>query len=226
MPPCSRCGAESRPEAKFCEYCGTRTEDAQATPGQVPPAQPKDQANQTAEPGRRFGEETVRIGESLGSGIADWWDATLGILSPIVLGSFGMVLLLFGLFVTEVAESRTDDPQIWDERGDLIVANFVLLAGLIYLESFHIYFYRRYRVTYRWIGPIVSAALVTLWAWVLAQVLIVAGRNSEHPRLRDAGELLESLLVAVFILGALVGYAILWFSLVSPANWDEPRRKD
>jgi len=42
----------------------------------------------------------------------------------------------------------------------------------------------------------------------------------------DAGRLLESLLIAIFVVGMFIGYAILWFSLVSPANWDKPEPKN
>ena len=223
---CSRCGADNTLDSKFCRYCGTPVGDMQATPHQGAPAPPKDFAQGIADAGKRLGDEMGPIGERFGRDIANWWDSTLGILSPVVLGFFGVVLILFGLFVTDIIASRADSPQFWEGLGDFIVNNFLVLAGLMFLGAFHMYFYRRYRTTFRWLGPIVSAAIFTGWAWVFAQVLILAGRHSEHPGFGDAGRLIESLLILIFVFGVLVGYAILWFSLVSPANWDKPEQKN
>jgi len=223
---CSRCGADNTLGSKFCRYCGTPVGDMQATPHQGAPVPPKDFAQGIADAGKRLGDEMGRIGERFGRDIANWWDSTLGILSPVVLGFFGVVLILFGLFVTDIIASRADSPQFWEGLGDFIVNNFLVLAGLMFLGAFHMYFYRRYRTTFRWLGPIVSAVIFTGWAWVFAQVLILAGRHSEHPGFGDAGRLIESLLILIFVFGVLVGYAILWFSLVSPANWDKPEQKN
>jgi len=143
-----------------------------------------------------------------------------------VFGFFGVVLILFGLLVIDTLASRSETPQFWGALADFIVDNLLLLVGLMFLGAFHGYFYRRYRGTFRWIGPIPIAVIFTAWAWVLAQVLILAGRHSDHQVLEYAGELLNGLLIAIFVLGVIVGYAILWFSLVSPANWDEPKKRD
>jgi len=223
---CGRCGADNPPDFKFCKYCGTPAGGGQAPACHCQDAQSEDAAERIEAAGDRFGEKMDRWGERFGRDIFNWWDTTLGVLSPIIMGFFGIILMLFGLFVTDLVESRADNPLFWRELGDFTVDNFLLLVGLMFLGSFHGYFYRRYRMTYRWIGPILSAAIVTLWAWVLAQLLMIAGQNSEHHGFFDAGELLESLLVAIFVLGILVAYAILWFSLVSPVNWDKPERKN
>jgi len=167
-----------------------------------------------------------RPGFGFGRGLADWWLSKLGVLAPLIMGSFGIVLILFGLLVTDIVASREDSPQFWDELGDFIVANFLLLAGLMFAGAFHGYFYMRYRASYRWVGPIVSAALFTAWAWVFAQALILAGRFSDHPEFGDVGRWIEALLVAIFVFGVLVAYAILWFSLVSPSNWDKPESRN
>lgn len=223
---CSRCGADNTPDSKFCKYCGTPFGEAHAPSQPVVSPSPKDFAQGVSESGKRIGDEMGRMGERFGKDISEWWDTTLGILSPIVIGFFGVILILFGWFVTDVVASRSDAPQFWEELADFIVDNFLLLAGVMFVGAFHTYFYRRYRRTYRWIAPVVTAAIVTAWAWVLAQVLVLAGHHSEHPGFGDAGELLEALLVAILILGVIVGYAMVWFSLVSPANWDKPERKD
>lgn len=168
------------------------------------------------------------FGKGSGSTLKDlsrWWDETLGIMSPILFGVFGVVLIVLALFLADVIAERSDQPQFWRELIDFGRDNFLLLVGLMFLGSFQAYFYRRYHSIFKWINPFVIGVVVVAWAWVLAQVLIIAGRNSEHPGFGDAGELLESLLLVVFVLAVITGYAIVWFGLVSPANWDKPENK-
>ena len=223
---CSRCGADNTPDSLFCKYCGTPLGNVQAAPQPGAPPPPTDLSQRMAETGKELGDEIGRIGQRFGTGIAHWWYSTLGILSPIILGFIWVVMVHFALLITDMIASKSESPQFWKEVGNLIADDFLLLAGLMFAGSFHVYFYVKYRRIYRWIAPVSAAAMVTAWAWVLAQVLILAGLHSEHPGFGDAGELLETILIAIFVLGILVGYAMLWFSLVSPANWDKPERRD
>lgn len=221
---CSRCGADNTPDSRFCKYCGTRFGDVALLSPQTPPQNTP--ARSVADTGKRLGDELGRMGGMLGKNMADWWITTMGILSPILFGIFGVVVIIFGLFVTDTIASNSDSPQFWDGLHDFIIDRFLLLTGLMFLGAFHGYLYWRYRRNYRWIGPIVSATIFTAWAWVVAQVLLLAGRYSEQKEFGDVGRFLEAVLVLVFVLALLTGYAIVWFSLVSPANWDKPEPKN
>ncbi len=204
---CPRCGVENSPDSKYCKSCGNPIADE---PGLRPDAPFKSFAD-------RFGREPWTGGGSFSSG----WVRTLGLVAPLIVAMSLMVAFVLALFVVGMIASASDHPAFWNDLADFMADYFWLFLGLIALGAFQGFFMYVYRPTFKWVNPIVSAIAVVGWLWILAQVLHLAAADASHPGLDTLSSLTVLVLPAVFVLAVIMGYMFVWFSLVSPSNWDK-----
>lgn len=232
MVQCRACGRENSEDAKYCRYCGAllqtsaQSEYVPYLPPPAPPAgslgPPADLGQRMSEAGRRFGEEMGRMGKEMGeqarrsavrAGI--WWDRVFGLLSPVVLGLIGLLVLLIFVLVASAAASVSHHERFLRDLVDFIGANILIFVGLIFLNSFSNYFNRRYRRYYRWVFPVALGIGFVGWFWIFAEVLEIAHTDALGPsELGTASLLIEVVLPLLFLLVVAIGYLALLFDVV------------
>jgi len=167
--------------------------------------------------GKRVGDGFEKLGKTLeekvdrrGKDFQNWWDHSLGILSPVVAGAFCAIVVLVLIFIADAIASASDHRQFWEELADFGLDNFLLLVGLGFFGSFNDYFNRRHKKTYRWIYPPVSGVLCVAWFWVLSQVLDITATTRGHPSLTDLSDFIELMLPVIFVLVLVIGYSVVF----------------
>lgn len=228
---CRNCGVDNSSDSLYCKGCGSPMgpEPASAQPQMPPP--PKDFGQEMADVGKRFGENLKSAGEEFGREMGKsgnefrfWWDYSFGILAPVVGAAILMIVFFGAILVVGSIGEVSDHPAFWHDLAQFMEDYFWLFFALIFLGSFQGYFHRRYRQTFKWINPIVSGIGFVAWLWIFAQVIHFAAIDADHPKLQSLSNFVVDVLPVVFILVVVVGYLIVFFGLVSPANWD--RKKD
>jgi hypothetical protein len=203
---CARCGTENSPDSRYCKSCGSPLVDEPHPSSVGQPKTPTDQFSR--------GPWTAGSMYELG------WVRTLGLVAPIIVAVIMMAAFLLAIFLVGVISSASDHPAFWNDLADFMADYFWLFFGLIAIGSFQGFLMHFHRQTFKWVNPFVSAIAVVAWLWILAQVLHLAAVDTSHPGLNTLSDLAVLVLPAVFVLAVIVGYMFVWFSLVSPSNWD------
>lgn len=233
---CSRCGVENPDDSFFCRKCGAPIMVAQArappmpgppsppTPGS--PSSPADFGQQMGQMGKRMGEAFGQMGQAFGREMehegkrfGDWWTGRLGILSPLVLGIIGVIVIVVLMLIAGGISTISDHRAFWQDLENFGFANILLLIGLVFLNSFSTDFHRRYRKQYRWIEPVVMGFGFVGWFWIFGEVLRIAGSDLVHPSLRELGAFIDVMLPVVFILVVILGYMFMFFREMWMRDW-------
>ena len=223
MAVCSNCGSENPAEALFCEKCGKQLTPQQVQQttqgGAAPPSEPF--AERMKETGKKMGEAMDALAqtagekaEAVGQRATGWWDERLRIAAPILSGLIGVVIFLVVIIIMDGIANISSHERFWRNLVSFALRYFWLFVGLIFLNSFSEYFYRRYRKRYRWVRPVATAAIVLGWFWIFAQVLEIGGRDLGHPSLTDEGHFIGQVLPLIFVLILVLGYLILAFRVM------------
>lgn len=223
---CAKCGLVNTPDSKYCKQCGTPLAEDQ---GSVQPLRPQGEFDRKIEDtGRRIGDDFRDAGEQLGSDmdrrgkeLRFWWDRKLGIFAPVLGALFGIIVFIVAIFIVGMIGAVSDHPTFWNDLADFMEQYYWLFFALIFYGAFQGYFHFKYHSTFKWINPIMNGVGFVAWSWILAQVLHIGAVNSDHPRLYDLSDFIEDMLLLIFFLVVIVGYMIVFFGLVSPANWDK-----
>jgi len=229
MSVCAKCGLDNTPDSKFCRRCGDPLAVDQDPVQPLPP--PSEFGRKMEDIDKRIGDDFREAGEQLGRDmdrrgkeLRFWWDRKLGIFAPVIGALFGVILFISAIFVVGMIGAVSDHPAFWNDLADFMEQYYWLFFALIFCGAFQGYFHFKYHSPFKWINPIVSGVGFVAWSWILAQVLHIAAINSDHPRLDDLSDFIEDMLLVIFFLVVIVGYMIVFFGLVSPANWDKERR--
>ena len=227
MTVCSKCGRDNPADATYCNSCSGPLSSGQTEQAQ-PPVQSGDFGREAEKIGKSVGEGFEKAGrafgehaEKRGKDFARWWDASLGILSPVVVGAISVVVMLVLIVAADAIAGISDHRQFWEELADFGLRYFLLFVGLAFLGSFNDYFHRRYKRRYGWIYPPVTGASFAAWTWVFAQVLDIAATTRDHPSLVDMSDFLETMVPVVFALALVIGYVVFF---VRRAVYDELSR--
>jgi hypothetical protein len=231
MTKCGACGTENDADSNFCKSCGAAVVTSQPAeePSSPPPPQGEFERNM-AEMGKRIGEDFRRAGERFGqemgrrgSEFGRWWDHTLGIFSPVIIGMFGVVGFFIVILFAGAISTISDHPAFWDDLVAFLERYWWLFIGLAFFSAFQGYFMRRYRWTFMWINPLLNGVGFVACFWILAQVLQLLSVDADHPRLGDLSDFIEDMLIVIFFLVVFFGYLLAFFRSVSPSNWDKRR---
>lgn len=216
MPVCSKCGKDNPADATYCNSCASPL-GAAAVAQVPPPAQSGDLGREMEQMGKRIGEGFEKMGKAMGEefekkgkDFSNWWDRTLGILSPVVAGTIGVIATVILIVVADAIATISDHRRFWEELADFGLQYFLLFVGLAYLGAFNDYFHRRYRRQYKWFYPPVTGLTFTAWFWVLAQVLDIAASTRGHPSLADLSDFIELMLPVIFVLVTAIGYLVVF----------------
>lgn len=223
---CGFCGRENGPDARFCQGCG-----AQLVPGiPLPPSPPPGPGDPISDAGRRMGDAFSRMGKTWGEEarkggfrLQNWWDDTLGILSPIVSGLIGVFVLLLAIIVFGTVSDISEHPGFWDDIATFLVHNLVLIIALIFLSSFSNYLRRRFRKTWRWAIPVPIAIGSIGSLWVFAELLKITALDLGHPTLHGLADLIDLFLPVIFVVVLVLGYLMVFWITIGERG-DEPRR--
>jgi len=217
MTACAECGREGPEDATFCAYCGAPISQGQQVA--VAPVSPPsgDIGTSVNDFGKNFGAEIERLGKEFGSRFeragkdsSSWWDGTFGIFSPVIVGTIGVVILLFFLILGDAVASNSSEPAFWQDLTDFARDYLWLFVLLIFAGSFSDYFLRRYHKAYMWVRPPVTATLVVGWVWAFAQVSQMLEVHYDAETMGMIGRFLEDFWWLVFIFVLLVGYLFAW----------------
>lgn len=209
MAVCPSCGTENPVDAKLCGKCGAGMSQEQATAQPSGPSTTEARPSETGEGiAEDIGDLGKRIGDAIGKDALGWWDRTFGMFGPVVAGilaAFGFLVLVL---IVGAIEASADEPEFWDDLGDFLVKYAWLFVVWGFVSAFQNYFNRNYRKTFRWISPVVSAFGFTIFFWALANIMLFAGARFEHSDLVSQSNFLEGILPVIFVLVAIVGYAL------------------
>jgi len=228
MVACGKCGVENDSDSKYCKSCGVAIGTTQS--GQVAPTPPPPEgfAKEMSDIGKRIGDNAEKAGERFGkemerrgSEFGAWWDKSLGIFAPLVIGLFGVIGYLVVILVVGVIAEVSDRPLFWNDLSDFLESYWWLFFILAFYMAFRDYLMRRYRSVFMWINPVISGFGFVAWFWILAQVLLLASTDRGHTRLGDLGEFIEDMYIVIFVLVVVGGYLFAFFRSASPSNWDK-----
>jgi hypothetical protein len=230
MTKCAACGTENDADSKFCKSC--RAAVASSGPEVQPPSPPPqgEFERNMAEMGRRIGEDFRIAGERFGkemgrrgSEFGQWWDRSLGIFSPVIIGMFGVVGFFIAILIAGAISTISDHPAFWNDLVAFLENYWWLFIGLAFFSAFQGYFMRRYRWPFMWINPLLNGIGFVAGFWILAQVLHLLAVDGDYPKLEDLSDFIEDVLIVIFFLVVFFGYLLAFFRSVSPSNWDKKK---
>ena len=158
----------------------------------------------------KLGDEIGKRMENAGKDFSLWWDKTFGIFSPVIVGTIGVIILLFCVLFVDFVASKSDESSFWLDLGDFGRDYLWLFILLVFAGSFSDYLLRRYRKVYIWIRPPVTATLVVGWVWAFAQVAEMIEVHFDEEVMGMIGRFLEDFWILVFIFALIVGYIMSW----------------
>jgi membrane-bound acyltransferase YfiQ involved in biofilm formation len=158
----------------------------------------------------KLGKDIGRQMERAGKDFSSWWDRTFGILSPVIIGTIGVVILLFFVLVGDIAASGSGERAFWRDLTAFARDYLWLFILLIFAASFSDYFLRRYRKVYLWVRPPVTATLVVGWVWAFAQVAKMLDEHYDAETMGMIGRFLEDFWWLVFVIALMIGYLFAW----------------
>lgn len=225
---CPKCNTWNPDSSVSCMSCGSGLAAGKGTEGARPETssqsfeQTMDDLGKRIESGmKKLGETVEREARQEKNRLVRAWDETFGLLAPVMSGAIGCVVLLLAFLVIESFAESGEHRRFWEQLGEFLWDYVLLFIALIFMSSFQNYFNRRYRRTFRWMSPVLTAIGFAAWFWIFAQILFMAGREFQDELVRDLAQFFESMVPVVFVLALLLGYIIL---LVSPSVRNAVRR--
>jgi hypothetical protein len=232
---CLKCGKINDDDAQYCSKCGSSLTDT-LTKSNSFEKQIENFAEEVERVGKkagktieqaakRFGEETQDIGKRLekatdraGNRLENWYDRSFGVFGPLVTSFIGLIILRFVIVCFKIGAQDTPVLGIVSDK----LLDYLLLIFVVFLISnYSSYISRKYK-PFRWISPIIIAAVIVIISLVVVTILSAVGTSVNMPDLVNAErEWREKYMLITFVIVLLIGYLI----NVATVAWEKEQIK-
>ena len=120
-----------------------------------------------------MGEEFGKKAEAKGKEIEKSWHNTFGFISPLIASIFGIIIFVIGIWVLRFLSVETSIGFL-SALSDFILINLGLFFLLFILFGYADFFSNHYKKAFMPFSPIVKAAGITLFVWILANAVLIA----------------------------------------------------
>ncbi len=155
-----------------------------------------------------LGERIERSVDRAGKRFEERYYETFGVLAPLLSSLLGLLFLMAGIWL--LAYTAEDlGSAVLEDISMFLWDNLALLFGLMLISNHSTYLNKEFYEKYKLIHPIVNSFCITVFIWVLAELLEVVNEGLNEPGLRTIISGVQGNILIIFGLILVLSYIVM-----------------
>lgn len=154
--------------------------------------------------GDKFEKEIEKTGERF----EKKYTGTFGILGPLIWSLIGLLAIGIVIWAFNNLGNAISSPMFIN-IGDFLLEYIGIFFFLLLFFNYSSYLLKRYGENLRYVSPLITALAVSIWAWILSEILLILNENLGISELDNLVNLVQSNIYLLFMFVLVFGYIIM-----------------